>query len=81
MLEESVVYQDILQKGRRRGLREGLRKCVEQGERKAAPRILERRFGKLSQTVRRQIDRLMGEQLEALCEGLLDFQTKSDLTR
>lgn len=85
MLEESVVYQDILQKGRRRGLQEGLqkglRKGVEQGERKVALSLLERRFGKLSQTVRRQIDQLVGEQLEALCEELLDFQTKADLTR
>ncbi len=85
MLEESVVYQDILQKGRRRGLQEGLQKGLQKGAeqeaRKVAIRQLERCFGKLTLKVRRQIDRLMVEQLEALCEELLDFQTKADLTR
>ena len=85
MLEESVVYQDILQKGRRRGLQEGLQKGLQKGAeqeaRKVAMRLLERRFGNLSQTVRRQIERLMVEQLESLCDALLDFQTKGDLNR
>ncbi len=81
MLEESVVYQDILQKGRRRGLQEGRQKGAEEEARKVALRQLELRLGKLSRTARRQIEQLVVEQLEALCEALLDFQTKDDLTR
>lgn len=85
MLEESVVYQDIFQKGEQRGeqrgLQKGLRQGLQQGERKVALRLLERRFGKLTPKVRQQIEQLTLEQLEALCEALLDFQTKDDLTR
>ncbi len=77
MLEESVVYQDILQKGRRRGLQEG----AEEEARKVAMRLLELRFGKLSRSVQRQIERLVVEQLEALCEAQINFQTKDELTR
>ncbi len=77
MLEESVVYQDIFQKGEQRGEQRG----VEKEARKLALRQLERRFGKLSRTVRRQIEQLVVEQLEALCEALLDFRIKDDLTR
>ena len=73
MLEESVIYQDIFKKGERRGL--------EQEARKLAIRLLERRFGKLSQTARRRIEHLAVERSEALCDALLDFQSKNDLTR
>jgi predicted transposase YdaD len=81
MLEESVIYQDIFQKGKQQGVEQGLREGVEQEARKVALRLLERRVGKLSLTVRRQIEQLTREQLEALCEALLDFQSKQDLTR
>lgn len=77
MLEESVIYQDILRKGRKQGLQQG----VEQGERKLTLRLLERRFGKLSRPVQQKIERLVVEQVEALGEALLDFQSKEDLTR
>jgi predicted transposase YdaD len=73
MLEESVVYQDILQKGEERGLLKG--------ESRAATRLLERRFGKLSPTVKRRIEQLALPQLDDLCESLLDFQSKDELTR
>jgi len=72
MLEESVVYQDILQKGEQRG--------EEKEARKVALRQLELRFGKLPPRARRQIERLMVTQLEALLEALLNFQSKQDLT-
>jgi predicted transposase/invertase (TIGR01784 family) len=85
MLEESVVYQDILQKGRRRGLQEGRQEGRQEGAeeeaRKVAMRLLELRFGKLSRTIQRQIERLVVEQLEALCEAQINFQTKHDLNR
>jgi len=89
MLEESVVYQDIYQKGEQRGeqrglqkgLQQGLQQGVEQEARRVALRQLELQLGKLSRTAQRQVERLAVEQLEALCEALLKFRTKDDLTR
>jgi predicted transposase YdaD len=77
MLEESVVYQDIYQKGEQRGEQRG----AEQEARRVALRQLELQLGKLSRTAQRQIEKLAVEQLEALCEALLKFRTKDDLTR
>ena len=34
MLEESVVYQDILRKGKRQGKQEGLQEGLQEGERR-----------------------------------------------
>jgi predicted transposase YdaD len=91
MLEESVVYQDIFQKGEQKGLQKGERRGfqkglkqgekqgVQQGERRVALRQLERRFGKLPPGVRGQIAELALTQLEELCEALLDFQTRRDM--
>ncbi len=79
MLEESVVYQDIFRKGRRSGVKEGLKEGLAEGERKLALRLLEKRFGKLSASLRQKIDQLVSEQVEALGEALLDFKTKQDL--
>ena len=93
MLEESVIYQDIFRKGKQRGVQEGIQQGVQQGmqkgvqqgaeqeARKVAMRQLERRFGKLSRTAQRQIEGLAVEPLEALCDALLDFRSKDDLTR
>ena len=85
MLEESVIYQDIFKKGFRKGFQQGLQRAavakgMEQEARKVAIRLLERRFGKLSQTARRRIEHLAVERCEALCDALLDFQSKNDLT-
>jgi predicted transposase YdaD len=77
MLEESVVYQDILQKGRRGGLQEG----VEKGKRELVMLLLGERCGKLSPKIRKQIEHLSAEQLEDLGKALLGFQGKQDLTR
>ena len=75
MLEESSVYQDILQKGERRGEQRGVRK----GERKLVLLQLEERFGKLSLQVRKQIERLPAEQLEELGKALLHFRRSDEL--
>lgn len=64
-MEESVIYQDILEKG----------------EKKVVRLQLERRFGKLSKVVQQNIERLVTDQLESLAKALLDFKTKDDLTR
>jgi predicted transposase YdaD len=81
MLEESVIYQDIFHKGEQKGEKKGLQEGAEQEARKVAIRLLELRFGKVSRSVQQQIDRLEVEQLEALCEALLEFRSKENLTR
>ncbi len=93
LLEESVVYQDIFQKGFEQGFQEGFeqgfqqgfeqifQQGVEEGARKLVMLLLKLRFGKPSRTIRRQIERLAVEQLKVLCVALLNFQTKDDLTR
>ena len=63
MLEESVIYQDILEKG----------------EKKVIRLLLEQRFGKLSKAIQQNIERLVNDQLEALANALRDFKTKDDL--
>lgn len=75
MLEESVVYQDILRKGKREGVQQGL---LQEGN-TIVQRQLERRFGKLSLTIRRRIERLTVAQLEELGVALLEFQTPQEM--
>ena len=91
MLEESVIYKDIFLKGKKQGIKEGIqegiqegiKEGVQQGEareaRKVATRQLERRFGKLPRTISRDIEALPVARLEALCDALLDFQSKDEL--
>ena len=83
MLEESVVYQDILRKGRKQGKQSGLQEGIQQGLQQGLLTIvqqqLERRFGKLSSAARHQIERLTVAQLEALGVALLEFQTPRDM--
>ena len=81
MLEESVVYQDILRKGRKQGRQSGLQEGLQQEGRTIALRQLEWRFGKLSPAIRRELEQLSVAQLEDLCVALLAFQSKMDLTR
>lgn len=77
MLEESVIYQDIFQKGQVSGQQKG----QQEGARELALYLLEQEFGALSHAVRQQIERLMTEQLKALCGALKGFKTKQELTQ
>jgi predicted transposase YdaD len=71
IMQESVIYQDILQKGQ------------EQGEQKEAFRFLNRqlnrRFGEIDSSTIERIRVLSTEQLEALGEEFLSFSNISDL--
>ena len=55
MLEESVVYQDILQKGVQQGLQQGVQQGLQR-ERNLVLRQLERLLGKLPVRTRKQIE-------------------------
>lgn len=75
VMQESVIYQDILQKGLQQG--------EERGKKKEALelnlRLLTRRFGAIEPEVQQQIRSLSITQLEELAEALLDFSSPSDL--
>ena len=68
-MEESWVYQDILQKGKRR---EALELIL---------RMLKRRFGNIPAKIEQQLPNLGLTQLEDLAEELLDFSQIDDLVK
>jgi predicted transposase/invertase (TIGR01784 family) len=71
IMQQSVIYQDILQEGEQTGaLKEGQSLVLRQ---------LTRRFGELSPELRSQIQSLSLIQLENLGEALLDFTEPANL--
>ena len=71
IMQESVIYQDILQKGEERGKKqEALQLILRQ---------LTRRFSAIEPEIEQQIRTLPITQLEDLAEALLDFNSQSDL--
>ncbi|WP_414578280.1 Rpn family recombination-promoting nuclease/putative transposase [Anabaena sp. CCY 9402-a] len=71
IMQESVIYQDILQKGEERGKKKEALELIL--------RLLTRRFGAIEPEVEQQICTLSITQLEDLAEALLDFTSPSDL--
>ena len=67
MLEQSVIYQDIMQRG------------IPVGELKFLLRQLEHRFGKLTRPTQKQIEALPVTQIEASGKALFTFTSKEDL--
>ena len=72
-MEESWVYQDILQKGEQKGKR---REALE-----LILRMLKRRFGNIPTRIEQQLPNLGLTQLEDLAEELLDFSQIDDLVK
>ena len=75
MVEESVIYQDILRRGevrgKRAGLQEGLQAGLQEGlqrERKLVLRLLEQTLGTVPLRARRQIEQLDFDQMAQLGE-------------
>jgi len=71
VMQESVIYQDILQKGEERG--------KQQEAFRFLMRLLTRRFGEIDSSIIERIRLLSTEQLEVLGEEFVDFSTISDL--
>ncbi|NMF67250.1 DUF4351 domain-containing protein [Brasilonema octagenarum] len=71
IMQESVIYQDILQKGKEQGKKQEALELIL--------RLLTRRFGVIESEVQQQIRSLSITQLEELAEALLDFSNPSDL--
>lgn len=67
IMQESVIYQDILQKGKQQEAFQFLN------------RLLNRRFGEVNSLLIERIRVLPIEELEALGEALLDFSSVNDL--
>jgi predicted transposase YdaD len=74
-MQESVIYQDILEEG----LREGRQQGLQQEAMSFVLRLLNRRFANLPTNLMTQVQSLSVEQLEALGEAILDFETQNDL--
>ena len=79
MLEESVIYQEILQRGEARGLQQGLDRGRREGEAKIVLRLLARRFGPLTPQMQTRVAQLPFTLLEKLTDELLDLQSKQQL--
>ncbi len=70
-MEESVIYQDILQQGQQQGQKQEAFRFFM--------RLLTRRFGQIDSSIIERIRGLSTEQLEVLGEELIDFSEISDL--
>lgn len=75
IMQESVIYQDILQKG----LQQGEERGKKQEALQLILRLLKRRFGAIEPEIEEQIRALSITRLEDLAEALLDFSSHSDL--
>jgi len=71
LMQGSVIYQDILQQGKRLGRREG--------EANLILRLLTRRLGTIDLTLQQKIRGLSTISLDKLGEALLDFSEVADL--
>ncbi|HLP88108.1 MAG TPA: DUF4351 domain-containing protein [Nostocaceae cyanobacterium] len=74
-MQESVIYQDILQKGEQRGEKRG----EKQGEQRTIIRQLNRRSGEIDSSLVDKIKLLTIEKLDDLADALLDFSEITDL--
>ena len=75
ILQESSIYQDIIQQGLQQGMQQGMR----QGKAEMLIHILKHRFENLSAEDESQITALNLEQLDKLSIALLDFHQVSDM--
>ncbi|MBV6625702.1 MAG: Rpn family recombination-promoting nuclease/putative transposase [Rivularia sp. (in: Bacteria)] len=76
IMQESVIYQDIIQRGEAIGEQRG----KKQEALNYTMRLLNRRIGNINSQTQQQIDALSTTQLEDLGEALLDFSSSNDLT-
>ena len=74
-MQESVIYQEIIQKGLQQGLQQGKREEALS----LIQRMLTRRLGAVAPNLQEQIQALSLTQLEELGEALLDFSVVTDL--
>ena len=82
-LKETRVYREVKEEGREEGIKQGIEQGREQGLEQATLNLvirqLTKRFGKISQKMRKSISALPLSVVEELSEALLDFQSLDDL--
>jgi len=71
-LKQTRVYQDAREEGEQRGL--------VKGQATMLLRLLNRKFGQISPSLRGKVNKLLAKQLENLAEALFDLETISDLS-
>lgn len=78
-LKKTRVYQEAMQEGKQEGLQIGKQEGLQ---RQAAMlvRMLTRKFGKISPSIKSKIAKLSVTQLENLAEAIFDLQTTADLS-
>ncbi|NEQ57674.1 MAG: Rpn family recombination-promoting nuclease/putative transposase [Moorea sp. SIO4A1] len=79
VMQESVIYQKIIQKGHKLGLLEGKLEGRQEEGYSIVRRLITRRFGSVSDQLLEGIQKLSVAQLEELSEALLDFETVTDI--
>ncbi len=83
IMQDSVIYQDILQKGEQRGEQRGLQRGEQIGKQQEAFHFLNlminRRFGEVDSSIIERLRVLPTEQLEILGVEFLDFDELADL--
>ncbi len=80
IMKESVIYQEIEAKGIEKGKQEGRLEGRKEEGLSFVVRLLNRRLGLISLPLEQKIRQLSLNNLEALGEALLDFQTEADLS-
>ena len=78
-MRESVIYQDILQKGIAQGFAQGFAQGEKQGEVAVILRQLHRFCGPINLEIESRIQSLSKPQLEELSKAFLDFTNLADL--
>jgi predicted transposase/invertase (TIGR01784 family) len=71
-LKQTRVYQDAREEGEQRGL--------VKGQATMLLRLLNRKFGQISPSLRGKVNKLSAKQLENLAEALFDLETIADLS-
>jgi flagellar biosynthesis/type III secretory pathway protein FliH len=78
-LRKELRKEDRLEIGIEEGMQLGRKLGEQSGTAKTVLRILQRRFGDLSQSQKELIQSLSAKRLEELTEALLDFNSITDL--
>ena len=95
-LKQTRVYQEAREEGELRGEQRGEQRGLQLGEQKGLKlgeqrglvkgqatmllRLLNRKFGQISPSLRGKIGKLSAKQLENLAEALFDLETIADLS-
>ena len=79
-LKQTRVYQDAKEEGEQRGLKLGEQRGLVKGQATMLLRLLNRKFGQISPSLRGKVNKLSAKQLENLAETLFDLETIADLS-